>query len=552
MNYTKKIISLFFATAVFSTACKKQLDVKNPNQPNPETIKTEFGITAYGKGGVYTNGFKLLKYGDGVNGEFFAGVWGFHEMLGDVIGMEAANIYANQLAAPDKVTLDNGTAVLNPGTPNRSTLVLRANNQNAAAGQNPLYYEWAYMYALNNVCNVLLESVDDVTFSGDPASSKNTIKAWAYWWKGYAYARIGSIYYAGLVVNTSLLSNPNPAGEYVAKEAIIAESNANFDKAIAILTAQAGDAAYQDILGKLIPDFFQVGKGGVLTPQMWVHNINTMKARNILVNKTIASMSAADWTAIKTLTDAGIEKSDLVFTGRSNANSDFLSSASGTVAAKATSASPGGNTYKISERLIQDYPAGDKRKLNNFVQGTTWTGNPDRGNSFNTRWALIDGGTHIANVIVYSDKADGAQETYIASTWEENELMKAEAILYSAGGTVSTATGIIDGVRAAQGAGLAAIGAVSLTQAKEELRKERRVGLVFRGLSFYDARRWKVIDPVSSGGGRTGAIVLSAAGVVNTNATIDYNYLDYWDVPDNELAYNPAAGTSVPVVNPRQ
>ena len=43
----------------------------------------------------------------------------------------------------------------------------------------------------------------------------------------------------------------------------------------------------------------------------------------------------------------------------------------------------------------------------------------------------------------------------------------------------------------------------------------------------------------------------SSAGVVSTNATIDYNYLDYWDVPDNELAYNPAAAGSAPIVNPR-
>jgi len=263
-------------------------------------------------------------------------------------------------------------------------------------------------------------------------------------------------------------------------------------------------------------------------------------------------MDAADWTKIGDLASRGIEESDFVFTGRSNANSDFLSSASGTVAAKATSASPGGNTYKISERLIQDYPAGDQRKENNFELGTTWTGNPDRGNSFNTRWALLDGGAQIPNVIVYSDKTDGGTELYIAGTWEENELMKAEALLY--GGTVNIpgATASIDKVRAAQGAGLSAIGMVTLAQAKEELRKERRVGLVFRGLSFYDARRWKVIDPVSGGGGRTGAVVLSAAGAVSTNATIEYNYLDYWDVPDNELAYNPALGGSAPVVNPRQ
>ncbi|MEO5888766.1 MAG: hypothetical protein ABIQ31_00875 [Ferruginibacter sp.] len=551
MNHTKNIISILLLAGVFGAACKKQLDVKNPNQPNPETIKTEFGITAYGKGGVYTNGFRFLKYGDGVNGEFFAGVWGFHEMMGDVIGMEAANLYANQLAAPDKVTLDNGTIVLNPGTPNRSALVLRANNQNAAAGQNPLYYEWAYMYSLNNVCNVLLENVDAVTFTGDETSSKNTIKAWAYWWKGYAYARIGSIYYAGVIVNTSLLSNPTPGGEYVTKEAIIAESNANFEKASAILASQANDATYQEILGKLIPDFFQLGKGGILTPGMWIHNINTMEARNLLVNKTLATMDAADWTKIKALTDAGIQKSDYVFTGRSNANSDFLSSASGTVAAKSTSASPGGNTYKISERLIQEYDPLDKRLANNFVKGTTWTGNPDRGNSFNTRWALVDAGKGLSNVIVYSDKTDGGTELYIAGTWEENQLMNSEALLYGQG-NITSATALVDSVRSYQGAGLAPIVSLTIAQAKEVLRKERRIALVFRGLSFYDARRWKVIDPVSSGGGRTGAMVLSAAGVLSTNATIEYNYLDYWDVPDNELAYNPASGSSAPVVNPRQ
>jgi hypothetical protein len=41
-------------------------------------------------------------------------------------------------------------------------------------------------------------------------------------------------------------------------------------------------------------------------------------------------------------------------------------------------------------------------------------------------------------------------------------------------------------------------------------------------------------------------------GVLNTNATIDYNYLDYWDVPDNELAYNPPNAGSFAVVNPKQ
>jgi hypothetical protein len=92
---------------------------------------------------------------------------------------------------------------------------------------------------------------------------------------------------------------------------------------------------------------------------------------------------------------------------------------------------------------------------------------------------------------------------------------------------------------------------LALAAAKEELRSERRVVLPFRGLAFYDARRWGIIDDVASGGGRKGAIVVDKAGLVNKNATINYNFLDYWDVPANELAYNKAGEGSVAVQNPK-
>ena len=544
---------------IFAIACKKQLDIKNPNQPNPETLKTENGIIAYGLAGVYQNGFRSTKYGDGVVGEaFFSFANAYHELLGDVVGIEAANVYANQLGCPDKVTLDNGTSVLNPGTPNRSTLVIREKNLNASAGANPLFYEWSWMYALNNACNVILENVDGVTYSGDAATKKAVLKAWAYWWKGYAYSRIGSMYYAGLIRNASQLVNPNPEGSYVAASAVITESNSNYDKAATILNALTVNATYTATLAKLIPDFCQVGKGLPPTPAMWVRNINTMKARNILVNKTTTAMSAAEWASIVTLTSSGIQPSDYVFTARSNTTSDLMSTSGGTVAAK-TTGSAGSNTYKVSERLIQDYRAGDQRKANNFVQAASpWIGNIDRGNAFHTRWGLKSAGNGIAGVIVYTNtSAAGLYEFYIAGTWEENELMRAEATMYGNGfsaPSITTAMGIIDGVRSSQGAGLAPVAGVITTQAaaKEELRSERRVGLAFRALAFYDARRWKVIDPVSAGGGRTGCVLISNAGALNTNATIDYNYLDYWDVPDNELAYNPPAAGSAPVVNPRQ
>lgn len=538
---------------IMGVSCKKQLDVKNNNQPNPSTLQTENGIIAFGQGGVYQNGFRSTKYGDGVIGEaFFSFVNGYHSLLGDETGIEAANVYANQVGCPDKVTLDNGSIVLNPGTPNRSTLVIREKNLNASAGANPLYYEWAWMYALNNAANIVLENTDVVVFSGDAATKKAVLKAWAYWWKGFAYSRIGSMYYAGLIRNNSNLTLNIAEGNYVTAAAVITESNSNYDKAATILNALTVNATYTATMAKLIPDFCQVGKGIPPTPAMWVRNINTMKARNILVNKTTAAMTATEWTNILTLTNSGMQPGDYTFTARSNSTSDIMTTGGGTIASK-SAGTAGSNTYKVSERLVQDYRTGDQRKANNFTQASSpWLGNLDRGNAFHTRWGLKSAGNGIAGVIVYTNtSAAGLYEHLIAASWEENELMKAEAILYS-GGSITTATGIIDAVRTAQGAALPVIGAVTLAQAKEELRSERRAGLAFRGLAFYDARRWKVIDPIASGGGRTGCWLISNAGVLQTNATIDYNYLDYWDVPDNELAYNPPASGSAAVKNPKQ
>jgi hypothetical protein len=140
----------------------------------------------------------------------------------------------------------------------------------------------------------------------------------------------------------------------------------------------------------------------------------------------------------------------------------------------------------------------------------------------------------------------------MASTHEESELTKAEAKLYT--GDVDGGLQIIDGIRTLQGAALDPVAGtgLSLEAAREELRRERRVVLPFRGLSFYDARRWGVINDIAQGGGCTGAVVVDQAGKLNTNATINYNFLDYWDVPDNKLAYNPPAAGSAPTRNPKQ
>jgi hypothetical protein len=547
MKKLKISIALFLCVGILYS-CKDQLDVKNPNQPTLSSINTEGNIVALGLG-VYANGFRGVKYG-GFQGQFLNDVWAYHEIMGDVIGVEAANVYINQLGMPDWVQLDNATQVLNPANPNTQWSLLRFVNQNSLADANPVYYEWGYMYALNNVCNQILKNVDQISYTGNADTRKNTIKAWAYWWKGYAYSRIGSLYYAGVINN-----EPYPgkiSDVYVSKDQIIAEANSNFDHAITELNAVTSTFDYNTVLRSMIPSFNQVGKGNAPTVAMWIRNINTMKARNLLVNTKASAMTPAQWDEILALTNAGVQITDNVFIGKSNPTGDLIAPSGGTVALVAAG-DPSSITYKISERLIQDFVPGDKRLSNNFsnnVKGGKWLGNSDRGNIFNTRYKLLDGGAGISGVIVYANSTAGLGEAYLASSYEENELMKAEANIYK--NNLSTALASIDAVRTYQGAGLPSLaGLTDQALAKELLRSERRVALAFRALSFYDARRWGITDPVSSGGGRTNAVVVDKTGAVNTKAVINYNFLDYWDVPDNEIVFNSPAAGSAQVKNPK-
>ncbi|MCE7041106.1 RagB/SusD family nutrient uptake outer membrane protein [Dyadobacter sp. CY312] len=545
MNKLKIFLSVLILTGL-SFSCKESLDVENPNQPSSAAMKTESGIISFGLG-IYVSGFKNIKFYDGVPGYFWSGAIGNHELMGDVIGTDIANIFINQIGCPDQITLDDGTVLLNPNSPNKQLDFIRITaNVNSTGYQNSTFYEWGYMYNLNNACNTILANVDAVSFSGNAEVKKGILKAWAHWWKGYAYSRIGSIYYAGLIVDAANGENLNgTSNKYVTKEAMITEANRNLDEASKILATITEGADYTATLQGLIPSFNRVGKGGVLTPAMWQRNINTLKARNILVNTKASEMPAAKWAEIATLTTNGILPNDYVFTGRTNTDGDFLAPTTGSVSAKTA----GTSTYKITERLIQDFKTGDLRFTNNFKQRKDpYIGELARGNSFFTRWELIDRGTNPGDskVIQFANQNPGGYELYLASSYEENALMKAEALIYT--GDIEGGLALVDAVRAAQGAGIEAVAGkgLSLAAAKEELRRERRIGLLFRALSFYDARRWGVIET-----GRTGAVALSKEGVVNTNATIKYNFLDYWDVPDNEITYNAPAEGSAPVKNPK-
>ena len=549
MNKNKILIGLLGLTLGVSS-CKKDLDISNPNQPTPQSAASESGVLSLGQGSIYYNGFYSLKYSDGVYGRFWAGATGFHEMMGDIIGVEAANAYINQIGCPNKVTLDNGSVILNPSAVNTQYALLRSVNTNAQQGANPVFYEWAYMYNLITSANSVEDIANKTSFSGGTATAATklaTVKAWCNFWRGYAYSRIGSIFFAGLINNGV---NGNTNANYVTKEAILAEAEANFARAVTNINAATSTLDYTGTLSALIPAYLQIGKGTVPSNAAWIRNINTIRARNIVANTLVSAMTPAQWATVQTLTNNGITSSDPVFTGRTDANGDFLGT---TCADKVQSTTSSTNTYKLSERFVQEFYPGDKRFTNNVRTLNPGIGNfnQDRGNSFNTRYTLFNGGNNVAGTIVYSNTAAGANEITLCGSYEENALLQSEALIRQ-GGPVNIAAGLalIDAVRTYQGAGLPAILPLQTQAAAAEiLRRERRVALAFKGLSFYDARRYDIIDPSKS---RTGCVVLAGtAGTLNTNATINYGFLDYWDVPDNELAYNPASAGSAPIKNPK-
>jgi hypothetical protein len=540
----KKILIIIFCFGLLiMQSCKKNtLEVQNLNLPSLDALNSEAGVISYSKG-FYKIGFgdqPVSSLDDGLGWGMMLIVLGAHEAMGDNIFIPWGNNNYKYMDGPLWVKLDNGTTIPNPigqGQP----FEMKLRNDRAFNATNGFLPEWTYMYFLNNSANVLLSKVDATTFSGDAAAKKNVLKAWAYWWKGYAYCRIGSMYIAGLIAETPNSTN----GSFVTNTAMVAEGIKNLDKALALLTPMSAAGGYTEVMSQVIPAFLQVP--GLMSPAQWVKNINTFKARSILVNKKVSAMTSADWTSIKTLVDAGIGASDYEFQARTfpdNSKSIFDKDF-GTAHSYTATNDP---TYFVSERLIQDYNPGDKRMTNNFsLLPSAVVNKRGRSITFGTRYFLKDGGNG-NGAYTYFHFDYGVDKYYLAGSYEENELMKAECLIQL--GSIDAGVTIINNIRTLQGAGFTSPMGLSKAAALEELRKERRCALFLRGLAFYDARRLGITDDVSKGGGRPNSVVLDGGGLVNTKALINYNYMPYWDVPQNELDFNAPLTGSAPVKAP--
>jgi starch-binding outer membrane protein, SusD/RagB family len=528
-------------------SCKKEkLDLVNPNLPTPTaSLTTEEGIENFALGIV-------VKPIANIPGEGFTNImvvaFIHHSLAGDESFGPYGNWAMRYVNQVNNTTLPDGRVIRTPiGATQLETL--QGFNSRAAGELNAFQYEWGWCYYYISQCNTLLKALEneEVVFSGDVATKKGALKAWALWWKGYAYSRIGSMYISGIITNEPGTGATN--GDFGDHNAIIVEANRVFDECTAELNALTQNADYDEVMMAIVPSFSE--SQNIVSPDMWKRQINSYKARNLLVNKKLADMTDADWNQITTLTNDGLRATDNVFVH--GMKEDGVNDVSYPVGFHPVILLGTFSEFTFaSERLIQDFRIGDERLDRNFyLNPAPYPANiRSRGLQLGTRWAVTnveDGGTFASN--------NNLGKIYLACTYEENELMKAEALINT--GQINAGLEIIDVVREFQDAGLAPLAGTGLTQAaaQEELRSERRVALFLRSTAFYDARRWGVTAPAAQGGGRANAWVYLPAGMMG-NATdevfpcfVEYNYVDYWDVPQNELDFNEPSASSAPVKN---
>jgi hypothetical protein len=539
----KFLIISAFAGLIITGCSKTDLQILNPNSPTPASaLPTPVGMEGF----VLSIWNKTTVGANNLTHSLVA-----HSIMGDEQWASVGNFgwrYANQV---NTITLP---APYNTVVPNifgvTQKVQLQSLNNLVSANANAsdvFVYEWNLGYLVNGQCNQVLAALPANTVIS--ATERKVMQAFAYFWKGISYSRLGSMYTAGVITNAS---DGTTSGLYVSRTALMTEGNANFDKATALLatiTSTADLAIYTSTMKTINPPFCTYPTN----PAMWIRQINTYEARNAMVNKKVTDMTAADWGTVKTLATSGLIAGDITFAeGMDASNADF-SGTQGHIFEWSNNVGQPGWTY-MSERLVQDFKPGDVRFTKGVVTLTTPEVNrSSRGIQFGGRYVtqLIEKGG-------YWSTNNHSGYVQFAGSYEENALLLAEANFRT--GAIDVGLAFVDQVRTFQGSGLAAVAntGLGLPAALEELRRERRIGLYERGTAFYDARRWGVTAPASAGGGRANAVVLvpnsifltpTSTGFTVMNCFIDYNYMDYWDVPATEFSYNPPAAGSVAIAN---
>ncbi len=241
----KKIVIGIIIAATLGLSCQKSiLQQINPNQPTLASLKTEGGVTSFALG-IFEKW--LANVPNEGNTNIMVVAWAQHSILGDETFVPYGNFgfrWTNQVYS---ITLPDGSVQINPNGKDQKTQ-LQGFNSRQAGENNAFQYEWQVNYFMIAQANLLKTALanPDLKFSGDGATKLNTLKAWAYWWKGYAYSRIGSLYIAGLITNAP--ADGTTSDHFVDNATIIKEANANFDSCATLLSGITDNADYDAMM----------------------------------------------------------------------------------------------------------------------------------------------------------------------------------------------------------------------------------------------------------------------------------------------------------------
>ncbi|GAA4271320.1 RagB/SusD family nutrient uptake outer membrane protein [Aquimarina gracilis] len=511
------IIMLSFITGCQDNILDTEIDPVDNNLPVIASLGNVDGLTTFSRG-VYdflSSEDVFESVGPEKESPMLWFTYGYHETMGDVLTMPWGNFGGRWVNQTQSVTLDDGTEVTPPaGGPQPGEIAIR--NTRDAGSDNAIQYEWRDMYSIIVQCNTIEEALADLP--ADDAT-RDAFLAWSLWWRAYAHSRLGSIYEQGVVNESGLISNPTsiPSTQFVSNTELINRSNNFLNQLETLLNNVTDNAAFNSRFSSFHISYLTEKVD--ITELM--ENINTLRIRNLVYNTKVTDMTAADWAQVITLGNNGVSSNDGAFIMQSE--SSFI--ANGWLPSQVL-----GFWYFPSDRLIQDINPGDARFDDYFIQ------DPDQGFPFpNQRGRGIQYGASYfwqVNSGIVSNN-DLEIKMYYAGSYEENQLFLAEAKVRT--NDIEGGLAHLDAVRSLQESELPATVGTGLSQdqALEEIRKERRLALLFRAVAFYDARRYGVAS-----GSRTGARVLDQNGNLNTNATINYGYLEYWPVPAFESDFN--------------
>src|ERR1700733_4271514 len=240
LRLMKRALLPVLASTMLLGACKKDiLQLPNPNLPTPQgSLTTEGGIEAFAMGIYYK--WIAFETGDG-NINFFDIAWYMEMNMGDEDFTPYSNYGSRYPMNIASITLPMpyNTVINNPSGFATQLNILESFNSRSAGDGNSIQYEWDCFYFVNAQANTLLQALNNpaLKLSGDAATKKQLLTAWAYYWKGYAYSKLGSMYIAGVIDDSpDSTAKGLTSSTYVAHDQVIAAANRNFDQAASIFS----------------------------------------------------------------------------------------------------------------------------------------------------------------------------------------------------------------------------------------------------------------------------------------------------------------------------